>query len=67
MDPDTETILPWHYERAVETQIFHRQDPIRNHCSFGLGMRYFNAFENQDMIVVGQCEDMFLVKSVINL
>jgi hypothetical protein len=66
MDTDIETIVPWHDERPVRAQIFHEQDPIRNHCSFSLGMTYFRALENRDMIKVDDCKDMFLVRSVID-
>jgi hypothetical protein len=66
MDTDTETIVPWHDERTVKAQIFHEQDPIRNHCSFSLGMTYFRALENRDIIKVDDCKDIFLVRSVIN-
>jgi hypothetical protein len=65
IDTDTEFLEPWHNERFVRAQILKGSDPIRNHCSFSLGMTYFKALENRGMITVSDCKDLFLVGSVI--
>ena len=53
-------------EEESEPRVLEESWQVGNSCPLSLGMGFFEALENRGMVRVDACEDMFLVKCVID-